>query len=211
MALRREVLSPTLREFFLAVLAMLPSRNYVVQILRLLYETGGVDIDTFKQTYRGIVDDYVEDLLYRLGVVTEKNIVRLKYMSPGWIIASMLDEVFDILEDPEAREKFSEASGLEITDPFEEWLFVRLDTVLKDPAHGENAKIVLRNLAMKNTVTSQELVEQGLNIGESYTIGDILKYLGIAEHIDGIIRLTPIIIDKRDRFERVLRRLGVVE
>lgn len=211
MALRREVLSPTLREFFLAVLAMLPSRNYVVQILRLLYETGGVDIDTFKQTYRGIVDDYVEDLLYRLGVVTEKNIVRLKYMSPGWIIASMLDEVFDILEDPEAREKFSEASGLEITDPFEEWLFVRLDTVLKDPAHGENAKIVLRNLAMKNTVTSQELVEQGLNIGESYTIGDILKYLGIAEHIDGIIRLTPIIIDKRDKFERVLRRLGVVE
>ncbi len=211
MALRREVLSPTLREFFLAVLAMLPSRNYVVQILRLLYETGGVDIDTFKQTYRGIVDDYVEDLLYRLGVETEKNIVRLKYMSPGWIIASMLDEVFDILEDPEAREKFSEASGLEITDPFEEWLFVRLDTVLKDPAHGENAKIVLRNLALKNTVTSQELVEQGLNIGESYTIGDILKYLGIAEHIDGIIRLTPIIIDKRDKFERVLRRLGVVE
>ncbi len=205
------MLSPTLREFFLAVLAMLPSRNYVVQILRLLYETGGVDIDTFKQTYRGIVDDYVEDLLYRLGVVTEKNIVRLRYMSPGWIIASMLDEVFSILEDPEAREKFSEASGLEITDPFEEWLFVRLDTVLKDPAHGENAKIVLRNLALKNTVTSQELVEQGLNIGESYTIGDILKYLGIAEHIDGIIRLTPIIIDNRGKFERVLRRLGVVE
>lgn len=144
-------------------------------------------------------------------MVTEKNIVRLKYMSPGWMIASMLDEVFRILEDPEAREKFSEASGLEIMDPYEEWLFVRLDAVLKDPAHGENAKIVLRNLALKDTVTSQELVEQGLNFGEAYTIGDILKYLGIVEHIDGIMRLTPFIIDNRDKFERVLRRLGVVE
>jgi hypothetical protein len=87
----------------------------------------------------------------------------------------------------------------------------RIDTLLKDPAHGENAKIALRNLAYRNTVTAQELADQGLNIGEAYTIGDILRYLGIAEHIDGIIRLSPLIIDNHERFERVLKRLGIIE
>ncbi len=211
MAARREVPSPTMREFALSMLALLPSRNYVIQVLRLLYETGGIDIDTFRQAYRGIVDDYVESFLYSIGVVVEKNKVRLKYMSPGWMLASILDTVFEILGDPEIRGRISEAAGLDIIDPVEEWIFVRLDTVLKDPAHGENAKIVLKNLAYRNTVTAQELVDQGLNIGEAYTIGDILKYLGIAEHIDGIIRLSPLIIDNRERFETVLKRLGIIE
>jgi hypothetical protein len=53
--------SPTLREFMLSMLALLPSRNYVVQVLRILCETEGIDIDTFRQTYRGIIDDYVEN------------------------------------------------------------------------------------------------------------------------------------------------------
>ncbi len=210
MAARREIPSPAMREFALSMLALLPSRNYVIQVLRLLYETGGIDIDTFRQAYRGVIDDFVESLLYSIGVVVEKNRVRLKYMSPGWILASTIDTIFKILGDPEIRGRISEAANMDIIDPVEEWIFVRLDTVLKDPAHGENAKIVLKNLAYRNTVTAQELVDQGLNIGEAYTIGDILKYLGIAEHIDGIIRLSPLIMDNRDRFEAVLKRLGVI-
>jgi hypothetical protein len=76
-------------------------------------------------------------------------------MSKGWIIASVLDELFDLLKDPKLRARLSEASGLNIIDPIEERIFVRIDTLLKDPAHGENAKIALRNLAYRNTVTAQ--------------------------------------------------------
>jgi hypothetical protein len=59
----------------LSMLALLPSRNYVVQVVRILYETEGIDIDTFRQTYRGIIDDYIEKLLYELGVVVERKLL----------------------------------------------------------------------------------------------------------------------------------------
>ncbi len=207
----RRVPSPTLRESLLGLIAMLPSRNYLIQILRLLYESGGIDIDTFRQTYRGIVDDYMEKFLYRLGVYIDGNHVKLKYMSTGWLIAELLTEIFKILDDDELRSMLSEASGLDVPNGVEEWIYVRINTLLKDPAHGENAKVVLRALALKSTVTAQELTGQGLNVGEALVIGEILKQLGIAEHLDGIIRLSPIIMEYRDSFERSLRRLGVIE
>jgi len=209
MAEERRVLSKTTRDFMLSILALLPSRNYVLQIIRLLYETGGIDVDSFKQMYRGLIDDYVEEILSKLGVVTEKNIVRLKYMSLGWMIASIYDDLFEVFRNEEFRKRVSEASGLEIIDPFEEWLYVRLDTVFRDPAHGDNAKVVLRELVNKTSVTSQELTSHGLNVGEAYTVGDILRNLGLAEHIDGIIRLSPQLIVNKNVLERVLKRLGV--
>ncbi|OYT38978.1 MAG: hypothetical protein B6U89_04910 [Desulfurococcales archaeon ex4484_58] len=210
MATEPRVLSKVTREFMLSLLAFLPSRNYVLQILRLLYETGGIDIDSFKQMYRGIIDDYVDEILSRLGVFVEKNVVRLRYMSIGWIIASLYDDLFELFKDEDFRKKLGEASGLELTDFFEEWIYVKLDTVFRDPAHGDNAKVVLRQLINKTNVTVQELVDHGLNIGEAYTVGDILKNLGIVEHIDGIIRLSPQIITKVNVLERVLKRLGVI-
>ncbi len=211
MAARSEAPSKTLREYMLGLLALLPSRNYVSQILRLLYETGGIDIDSFKQMFRGVVDDYVDELLRRLGVYVDGKMVRLKYMSIGWVMASIYDELFNLFRDEEFRKKVSEGSGLEITDFFEEWLYVKLSTVFADPAHGDNAKVVMRQLVRRTSITVQELVDRGLNIGEAYVVGDILKYLGIVEHIDGIIRLTPLIIDNKDVLERVLKRLGVIE
>jgi hypothetical protein len=45
-------------------------------------------------------------------------------MSKGWIIASVLNELFDLLKDPELRARLSEASGLNIIDPIEERIFV---------------------------------------------------------------------------------------
>jgi hypothetical protein len=211
MATRSEAPSKTLREYMLGLLALLPSRNYVSQILRLLYETGGIDIDSFKQMFRGVIDDYVDELLRRLGVYVDGKMVRLKYMSIGWVMASIYDELFNLFRDEGFRKRISEGSGLEITDFFEEWLYVKLSTVFADPAHGDNAKIVMRQLVRRTSITVQELVDRGLNIGEAYVVGDILKYLGIVEHIDGIIRLTPLIIDNREVLERVLKRLGVIE
>ncbi len=210
MAEERRILSKVTREFLLALLAFLPSRNYVLQIIRLLYETGGIDVDSFKQMYRGVIDDYVEEILGKLGVVTENNIVRLRYMSIGWMIAELYNQLFEVLGDEEFRKRLSEASGLEVFDPFEEWLYIRLDTVFKDPAHGDNAKVVMKQLLSKTNTTTEELAKLGLNIGEAYTVGDILKNLGLAEHIDGIIRLSPQLIDKTSVLEKVLRRLGVV-
>ncbi|MEM1675763.1 MAG: hypothetical protein QXL68_04200, partial [Desulfurococcaceae archaeon] len=121
----------TTREFLISILSLLPSRNYIVQILRILYETGGVDIDTYRQIYRGIVDEYAEDILRKLGVVVEKNIVKLKYMSIGWNLASLYDDLFNILYDGAFRKRLSEASNLEIPDPLEEWIYIRIDTLLK--------------------------------------------------------------------------------
>jgi rhodanese-related sulfurtransferase len=204
------VLSKTAREFLLALLAFLPSRNYVLQILRLLYETGGIDLDSFKQIYRGIVDDYVEELLMKLGVVIDKNRVRLKYSSIGWIMASLFDDLFDVFSDEEFRKRIGEASRLEVPDLFEEWIYIKLDTLFRDPAHGDNAKIVLRQLVNRRNITVQELLSQGLNVGEAYTIADILQNLGIAEHIDGVIRLSPHISRRINVLERVLKRLGAL-
>ncbi len=211
MAIRREIPSPTLRESLLGIIALLPSRNYLIQILRLLYESGGVDIDTFRQTYRGIVDEYMEKLLYRLGVYIDGKNVRLKYMSIGWMIARLLTDLFKLFDDEEFRRMLSEASGLDIPNPVEEWIYVRINTLLKDPAHGDNARIVLKHLAYKTTVTAQELTNDGLNIGEAMVIGEILRQLGLAEHLDGIIRLSPIIMEYREVFEKVLKRLGIIE
>jgi len=204
------VLSKVSREFILALLAFTPSRNYVLQILRLLYETGGIELDSFKQIYRGIVDEYVEEILAKLGVVIEGGKVYLKYMSPGWVLASIYDELFNIFRDEGFRKKLSEASRIEIPDLFEEWIYIRLDTLFKDPAHGDNAKVVLKQLVSKTSVTVQELLTHGLNIGEAYTIADILQNLGIAEHIDGIIRLSPQLLDRIDVLKRVLKRLEAI-
>ncbi|MEM0380137.1 MAG: hypothetical protein QXX35_01320 [Desulfurococcaceae archaeon] len=205
-----KILSKTTREFIISLLSLLPSRNYIVQILRILYETGGVDIDTYRQIYRGIVDEYAEDILRKLGVVVEKNIVKLKYMSIGWNLASLYDDLFNILYDGEFRKRLSEASNLEIPDPLEEWIYIRIDTLLKDPVHGDNARIVLRELSSRKVTTVQELVTKGLNIGEAYTIADILQTLGLAEHIDGTIRLSPLLSSRMDCFRKALMRLNII-
>lgn len=199
-----------LKNFVVALLALLPSRNYVAQILRLLYETGGVDKTTYHQMYRGVVDLDTELFLRELGVRVEKEHVKLKYMSPGWMIAELYDEIFRLFEKEDFRKRMMDVSGLEIPDLYEEWLFVRIDTILRDPAHGRSARVVLRKLLDKDTVTIKELVDTGeVTQGEAYAVGDALRYLGIAEHIDGIIRLAPRLIERRDVFERVLKRLEV--
>lgn len=205
-----KVLSRTTREFVLSLLSLLPSRNYIIQILRLLYETGGIDLDSFRQIYRGVVDEYVEEVLKKLGVDIEKNIVKLKYMSTGWSLASLYDDLFTILQDEGFRKKMSEASNMEIPDPVEEWVFIRIDTLLKDPVHGDNARIVLREISNKGVVTVHELTTIGLNIGEAYTIADILQTLGLVEHIDGTIRLSPQISSRVDCLRKVLERLSIV-
>ncbi len=201
--------SQYLRDFILVFIAMLPSRNYVTQILRLLYETGGIDLKTYQQMYRGITDPDMEELLKRLGVVFDKDYIRLKYMSPGWILASLYDDLFKIFSDEEFRKRLSELTEIEIYDPFEEWLYIKIDTILKDPAHGLSARVLLKELLSRNTVTSKELVEKGLTPGEAYAVADALKYLGIVEHIDGVVRLSTTLIEKRDVFERVLKRIGI--
>ncbi|MEM1662354.1 MAG: hypothetical protein QXO78_01690 [Desulfurococcaceae archaeon] len=202
-------LSKNLREFFLALLAILPSRNRVIQILRLLYETGGIDITSFRQMFRGVVDPHVDEVLGKLGVYIDKDTVKLKYMSLGWIIADLYNDIFDFLNNDDFRRKVSEASGLDIPDPLEEWIYIKLDTAFKDPVHGENAKIVMKELLNKTSITINELIEKGLNVGEAYVIGDVLKTLGLAEHIDGIIRLSPQLIENRDVLERNLKRMGI--
>lgn len=206
----RPSLSKTLREFVLALLALLPSRNRVVQVLRILYETGGIDLTSFRQMYRGVIDPYTEDLLYKLGVYVEEDVIKLKYMSLGWIIASFFDEVFEIFDNDDYRRKIIESSGLDIPNPFEEWVYVKLDTIFKDPAHGDNAKVVLKELVNKPSVTVDELLGKGLNVGEAYVIGDILRNLGLAEHVDGIIRLAPQLLEKRVHLERNLKRMGAL-
>lgn len=202
-------LSKSLREFLLAILAILPSRNRVVQILRLIYETGGIDVTSFRQMFRGVVDPYVDEVLGKLGVYVEKDTVKLKYLSLGWVIANLYDDIFVFLNNEDFRKKMVEASGLDIPDPLDEWIYVKLDTAFKDPVHGDNAKIVMRELLIKTSITINELIEKGLNVGEAYVIGDVLKTLGLAEHIDGIIRLTPQLIENRDVLERNLKRMGV--
>ncbi len=200
-----------LKNFVVALLAMLPSRNYVAQIIRLLYETGGIDRTTFQQMYRGIIDLDTELFLRALGVRMEKEYVKLKYMSTGWMLAELYDEFFKLFEKEDFRKRLMDVTGMDIPDLLEEWLFIRIDTILKDPAHGRSARIVLRRLLDKDSVTVKELVDnEDITAGEAYAVGDALKYLGIVEHIDGIIRLAPRVIENRDRFERVLQRLGVV-
>ncbi len=203
------MVSQYLRDFILVLVALMPSRNYVTQILRLLYETGGIDRKSYQQMYRGIVDPDMEELLKRLGVKFGDEYIRLRYLSPGWVLASLYDDLFKILEDEEFRKRLSDVTEIEIYDPFEEWLYIKIDTILKDPAHGLSARVVLRELLKRNTVTSKELVEKGLTPGEAHAVGDALKYLGIVEHMDGVIRLSTHLIEKRDVFERVLKRIGI--
>jgi len=204
------IASKPLHEFLLAVLGLAPSRNYVTQILRLLYESGGIDLDSFKQIYRGIVDPYVEELLSKLGIVVDKDRIRVKYMSLGWILASLYDDLFELFSSEEYRKKISEAAGIEVPDLLEEWIYLKLDIVFRDPAHGDNAKIAVKLLADRLSVTVHELTRYGLNTGEAYTVADILQSLGIAEHIDGVLRLSPQLVDKVDVLKKVLKRLGVL-
>ncbi len=204
------MVSQYLRDFMLALIALFPSRNYITQIVRLLYETGGIDRKTFHQMYRDIVDPDMEYMLEKLGVVFSEDYVKLKFMSPGWMLASLYDDIFGMLDNEDFRKRISEAVDLEIHDPFEEWLYIKIDTVLKDPAHGYSARIALKELVNRNTVTSKELVDKGLTPGEAYAVADVLKYLGLVEHLDGVIRLTSPLIDQRDKFERVLKRVGVL-
>jgi len=202
--------SKPLHEFLLAILGLAPSRNYVTQILRLLYESGGIDLDSFKQIYRGIVDPHVEELLSKLGIVVDKNRVRVKYMSLGWILASLYDELFELFSSEEYRKKISEAAGIEVPDLLEEWIYLKLDIVFRDPAHGDNVKIAVKLLADRLSLTVHELTRYGLNTGEAYTVADILQNLGIAEHIDGVLRLSPQLVDRVSALKKVLKRLGVL-
>jgi len=207
---RERAVSSVSREFALSILSIMPSRNYVMQILRLLYESGGIDLDSFRQIYKGLIDENVESILYKLGVYVDKNTVKLKYMSIGWVIAQLHDELFNVFRDEGFRKKLSEASNIEIPDLLEEWIYIKLDILFRDPAHGDNAKIVLRELLRKTSVSVNELTVHGLNIGEAYTVADILQNLGLAQHIDGFIRLSPYLINRLDVLERVLKRLGVL-
>jgi len=177
-----------LAEFIKALIALSPSRNYVVQFLYLLkMNRGGIDYRILEESYPEIVkDEYVRDYFAKAFGVRFAEKVSLELNTYGYLLTDFVTKVIELFENPEFRAKISSIVGEYFPEGIpnlaKEWLEVRLEGLKSEPTYGKNSIAILKELVKTGRMKPEE-IEKRLNLSRGHILNclNLLELYGLVE------------------------------
>jgi hypothetical protein len=182
-----EDFSKQLSNFVNALIALAPSRNYIIQFLYLIKINGSIDYRILEEAYPELIkDDYTRESLAKAFGVVFSDKVSLDSRGYGFALIEFVDKVLTLFEDSEFRSRTSALLKDEypkgITNLVEEWVDVRLKGLLSEPTYGKLSIRVLKEIVKVGRVKREE-VEKALGIGGS-TLIECLNLLDLYKLVE---------------------------
>jgi hypothetical protein len=169
-----------------ALIALAPSRNYIVQFLYLIKKNGSMAYRILEEAYPELMkDEYMREAIAKaFGVVFKEN-VSLDTTGYGFALVEFVDKVLTLFEDSAFRSKVSSLLKDEypsgVPNLVEEWIDVRLRGLMSEPTYGKLSIKVLKEVLKVGRVKREELAktlavgkEEGVLI-ESLRLLDLYK------------------------------------
>ena len=203
----KEVLDININEhvstFIKALIALSPSRNRVTQFLYLIYLNHRIRYDILYESFPEIMKDEDKKKLFFeiFGVKLVDEHIELDREDYGYALASFIDKVMLLFENPEFRKSASAFIEEEFPEGIpnlrEEWVKVRLEGLKQVPEFSENAFKILTALksygrrsletlkklckldeyTLRRTLNLLEIYRLVNKIGEDYELAeDVRKY-----------------------------------
>jgi len=177
-----------LAEFIKALIALSPSRNYVVQFLYLLrMNQGGIDYRILEESYPEIVkDEYVRDYFAKAFGVRFAEKVSLEPNTYGYFLAEFARAILILFDNPEFRTKISslvrEYFPEGIPNLAKEWVEVRLEGLKSEPTYGKSSIAILKELVKTGRMKPEE-IEKMLNLSRGHLLNclNLLELYGLVE------------------------------
>jgi hypothetical protein len=190
-----EDFSKQLSNFVSALIALAPSRNYIIQFLYLIKINGSIDYRILEEAYPELMkDDYTRESLAKAFGIVFSDKVSLDSRGYGLALVEFVDKVLTLFEDPEFRSRTSALLKNEypkgIPNLVEEWVDVRLKGLLSEPTYDKPSIKVLKEVMKVGRVKREELEKVlgivGGTMIECLNLLDLYKL--VAKDYDGTYR-----------------------
>jgi len=170
-----------LAEFIKALIALSPSRNYIIQFLYLIRVNGSIDYRILEESYPEIVkDENIRDYFAKIFGVMFTDKVSLEPNGYGYYIAEVVSGIINLFENSEFRSKVSnivkEYFPEGIPNLAKEWVEVRVEGLRLEPSYGMNSIKILKEIVKTGRMKIEE-IEEKLKL----TRGLVLNCLNLLE------------------------------
>src|SRR4030042_3197847 len=137
-----------INNFFEALLALCPSRNYLSQFLSLLPDDYASMYDSFPEF---LADRDLRETMRTILGLTYGPIVEIPATSTGKKLQQLINLALEVLSDSSLLNTSSDIlkevrNGAPLIDPAKEWITVKVQAALEDPKWGIIAKGILNIL-----------------------------------------------------------------
>jgi hypothetical protein len=159
-----EDFSKQIANFVSALIALAPSRNYVVQFLYLIKKNGSMDYRVLEEAYPELMkDEYMREAVAKAFGVVFKEKVSLDATGYGSALVEFVDKVLTLFEDSAFRSKVNALLKGEypsgVPNLVEEWVDVRLKGLMSEPTYGKLSVKVLKEVLRIGRVKKEELAK----------------------------------------------------
>jgi hypothetical protein len=178
-----EDFSKQLSNFVNALIALAPSRNYVVQFLYLIKKNGSMDYRVLEEAYPELMkDEYIREAIAKAFGVLFKENVSLDAAGYGSTLVEFVDKALILFEDSVLRSKVSSLLKGEyptgVPNLVEEWVDVRLKGMLSEPTYGKLSIKVLKEILRVGRAKREELAK-ALAVREEGALIEALRLLDL--------------------------------
>jgi hypothetical protein len=159
-----EDFSKQIANFVNALIALAPSRNYVIQFLYLIKKNGSMDYRVLEEAYPELMkDEYMREAVAKAFGVAFKEKVSLDATGYGSALVEFVDKVLTLFEDSAFRSKVNTLLKDEypsgVPNLVEEWVDVRLKGLMSEPTYGKLSVKVLKEVLRVGRVKKEELAK----------------------------------------------------
>jgi len=161
-----------LSNFVNALIALAPSRNYIVQFLYLIKKNGSMEYRVLEEAYPELMkDEYMREAVAKAFGVAFKENVSLDASGYSSALIEFVDKALTLFEDSIFRSKVSSLLKSEypsgVPNLVEEWVDVRLKGLMSEPTYGKLSIKVLREVLRVGRAKREELAKMlGVSEGE---------------------------------------------